>query len=1045
MKEKKQFSVLEEVTDKLKKSKFFDSLVSDLRRNGRVHIKPAGRLLNEILATALQQEGFSPAIFISQDEDEMLFLKQEIVNLSGKKTGLFYCFSDELSTDLDEIEERILTLNGIISENLKFIVTNPEALSLHIPSIDVFTRNKMDFENGKHFDFSFLMNKLAEMGFSRVQTVGEIGEFSIRGNIVDIFGFGMEYPKRIEFSGNKIMSLRAFDTFTQRTVNKEKKFSLLPMKENLGECPHNTILDYLPKSTVLIYSELIFLTDDYAPIPGLGNKYQIVLSNEGIDSGIRRPPEFHANLSMFKEYLKEIKGNRVYVLSESVEETRRCKYLLGEDFPEISFLTLNLGEGLQLAEWSIYLFTDKEIFGKGFHPKTLAKEEVSFKPEMVSELTQGDYVVHEDYGVSIFESMAKIEYKGQLTECLKLKYGGGDILYVPIGAMSKVSKYNGLDKGTPRLSNLSSIKWENKKKNAKKAIENMTEDLLNLYAERKSIKGYAFSVDTIWQKELEASFPYEETKDQLKAIGDIKNDMESPRPMDRLICGEVGYGKTEVAIRAALKAVMDSKQVILLSPTTILCEQHYNTFRERLRKFPIVIKMLSRFVKRGEEKEIIKNIASGKVDIIIGTHKLLGKNIVFNNPGLLIIDEEHRFGVTQKEKIKKRRKSLDVLSMSATPIPRTLQFSLLDIRDFSTIETPPKGRLSVTTRIIHWRSELVREVIRNEIKRGGQVFFVHNRVFELPSLTRRLERLVPEAVISVTHGRMQSSAIEERMSDFLNGKTNLLVTTTIIESGLDIANTNTIIINRADTFGLAQLHQLRGRVGRSNRKGYCYLVIPRSISDEARKRLSTIYNHSHLGSGLALAMNDLKIRGAGNLLGEKQHGHISNIGYDLYMKLLQETADRIKGIKTPKKVITEIYSNLPAYLPTSYVEDENSRIDIYRKLSSCATLTYIEEIDQELKDRFGPPPLEVQTLLTLTKIKVLCREKGMRKISLKEDSMELFFSKNRFPSKKNIENLFRNVTKKFFINYSEGDFRIGFNTSRKKNLSDVKKVLHFLD
>ncbi len=1044
MKKKNPGNILKEINGKFKKSSFFIETIDRLRKDKNVYIKNAGRLFTEILSIATYEEGFCPIVLLSQNEDEMPFLKEEITNLSHKKTGLFCSFSDKSAFDMDEIEERILTLNQILSEKLKFIVTNPGALSLHIPPKNILSRNRMNFEKDKQFDFSFLVSKLTEMGFNRVHTVGEVGEFSIRGNIVDIFGFGMEHPRRIEFLDNRIISLRLFDTFSQRTIKKETEFSLLPMKLNFADSEHSTILNYLPETSVFIYSELLFLSDQDVETPELKNRYQIILSNEGKNSEIRQPPEFRGNLPLVKNYFDKIKSNTVYILSESDEETDRCEQLFSEDFPDIVFLTLNLREGLELPELSTYLITDKDIFGKGFHPKVLAKREITLKPEVKSALTQQDYVVHEDYGIGIFENIAKIEYKSQLTECLRLKYEGGDILYVPIGAMSKVSKYIGLNKGNPKLSNLSSIRWEKKKKSARKAIREMTEELLNLYAERKSVEGFAFSTDTIWQKELEASFQYEETEDQLKVINDIKTDMESQKPMDRLICGEVGYGKTELAVRASFKAVMDSKQVILLSPTTVLCEQHYNTFRERLKQFPVVIKMLSRFVGRTQQKEIIRDIIAGKADIVIGTHKLLNKDIIFNNPGLLIIDEEHRFGVAQKEKITKRKKDLDVLSMSATPIPRTLQFSLLNIRDFSTIETPPKGRLSVTTKIVRWKSDLIRKVILSEFRRAGQVFFVHNRIDEISSLLRRLENLIPEAKIAVTHGRMQASIIEKRMSDFLNGRANLLITTTIIESGLDIPNANTIIINRADNYGLAQLHQLRGRVGRSNRRAYCYLVIPNSITQEARKRLSSVYNHSHLGSGLALAMSDLEIRGAGNLLGEKQHGHICNIGYDLYMKLLQETIQKTRGIKDTEKPATEIYSNLPAFLPTSYAEDEKSRIDIYRRLSACDT-TAIQQIREELEDRFGKPPFEVQTLLMLTTVKALCSVKYIKKVIVQQNSMELFFSKNRFPSKKNIQSLFENVSRKFFIDYSEGDFKIGFNTSLKKFVSDVKKVLHFLD
>ncbi len=1032
-----------EVLSKFKKSLFLKRVLERLKKKKCVFIKPSGKLFTEILAIVIQEKGFFPVVFISSNEDEMFFVREEIRNISLNETGIFYSFKNGISPTMDEIEERLLTLNGILSGQMKFIITNLEGLALNIPSDKIFKENKITFFNNQKLDFSSLNEKLNKMGFNRVYTVGEVGEYSVRGNIIDIYGFGMDFPKRIEFFGDEITSLRSFNTFTQRTVKTEAKFVLLPITEELNGTNKKTILNYIPDTSVFIFSEFIFLDDVYQQIPDLKNKNQIILSNDGMDSGIHKPPEFHGNLSLFKEYLSKLKSKRVFITSESDEEKKRCEYLFEEEFPTLTFDTLNIGEGLESEEWSISIITDKEIFGKGFHPRMIKKSELSFKPENLSELKPGDYVVHTDYGIGNFETIRKIEHRDQLTECLLIRYKEGDILYVPISAMSKVSKYIGLDKGAPKLSDLSNMRWEKKKKSARKAIEEMTKDLIKLYAEREVIQGFGFSKDTVWQKELEASFPFEETEDQLKAIKDIKNDMESHRPMDRLVCGEVGYGKTEVAIRAAFKTTMDSKQTILLAPTTVLCEQHYNTFRERLTNFPIRIEMLSRFVEKRIQKEIIKDIKSGKVDIIIGTHRLLSKEIEFFDPGLFIIDEEHRFGVAQKEKLKKKREKMDVLSMSATPIPRTLHFSLLNIRDFSTIETPPKGRLSVITRIIHWNSKLIREIVLNETRRGGQVFFVHNRIQDLRSLATRIKCIVPEARLTVTHGRMKSSIIEERMLDFLSGRSNILVTTSIIESGLDIPNANTIIINRADTYGLAQLHQLRGRVGRSNRRAYCYLVVPREITREARKRLSTIYTHSHLGSGLALAMKDLEIRGAGNLLGKKQHGHITNIGYDLYMKLLQETISELRGKKTSEHSIPELYSNLAAYFPSSYVEDEKSRIDLYKRISSANTFDNLNEIEDELKDRFGKPPEEAETLLQLMKIKVICSEKNIKKVSVSQDYLELSFEKKRFPSKKSIENLIKKVNKKFFIDYSGEHFKIRFKTELKKIHSDVKKVLHF--
>jgi transcription-repair coupling factor (superfamily II helicase) len=1037
-------TTLLEVFNLIAKSDITVRVSRTLATGASATIKPAGRLFLELLAVHLSNEGNSPVVFILHDEDEMLFMREELKAITGTEVGFFYSFADEESFSMDEVEQRLLALERILSKSLSFIITNPEGLSYPIPTESMYRQYTIQFQERETLDFTSLAERLSTMGFSRVATVGEIGEFSVRGSIVDIYGYGMDYPHRIEFQGDEVISIRSFDPFTQRTRATTNQCKVLPIVDQFGEGETRTLLNYLSPQTLFVYSELLFLDYQADRIPDLGGRRQLVLSNDGLVSEFQKPMEFYGDLPRLKTYLGTIEKDVVVVCCESDEERARSEFLLADEFPGIAFVTFNIGEGIESHKGAIHILTDKELFGKGFHPQKVRKSELTFRPEDLSELKPGDFVVHEDYGIAVFERIGSLEHEQQKTECLVLRYAGGDMLYVPIGAMGRVSKYIGLDRGTPRLSSLSSMKWERKKRNARKALADMTEDLLRLYAVRSTAKGFPFSPDTVWQKELEVSFPYEETNDQLQVIREIKRDMESSLPMDRLVCGEVGYGKTEVAIRAAFKAAMDSKQVILLAPTTVLAEQHYHTFTQRMKGFPLRVAMLSRFVKRNKQKEIMSKIASGDVDIVIGTHRLLGSDIAFHDPGLLIIDEEHRFGVAQKEKLKKKRKEMDVLSMSATPIPRTLQFSLLSIRDFSIIETAPKGRLSVTTRIIHFASEFIRGIILDEIRRGGQVFFVHNRIQSLEAIASRIRRLVPEAHIAVTHGGMRSEVIEQRMLDFLSCKSNVLVTTSIIESGLDIPNANTIIIDRADTYGIAQLHQLRGRVGRSNRKAYCYLIVPHRISHEASKRLSTIYTHSHLGSGLALAMKDLEIRGAGNLLGRKQHGHIVSIGYDLYMKLLQETVQGLKGERKPKEIIPEVFASIDAYLPREYIEDESARVDIYRRLSSVQRIEAIAEIRDELQDRFGALPREAQMLLLIAHIKMLCTGMGITRVSIHTDHMELWFAQDRFPTKKSLETMVRELDKHFFMDYSEGFFRLRFDTELKKIMEDLKKVLQFL-
>jgi transcription-repair coupling factor (superfamily II helicase) len=1024
-------------------STVFEQVRHELRDAQSVFIKPAGRLFLELLAVSLSNEFNAPVVFILEDEDEMLFMREELRTITGREIGFFYSFAEEDAFSLEEVEDRLLAIDRTLTGSLTFIVTNPEGLSYPIPLESVYRQHTIELNKHESMGFTSLVEKLISMGFTRVATVGEIGEFSVRGSIIDIYGYGMQYPHRAEFQGDEVISIRSFDPFSQRTRSTEHRCKVIPISDQLGGDTTDSILSYLPPQTVFVYSELLFLADNKAELPALKGRRQLVISNEGLDPGFRAPKEFHGDLTRLKAYLRTIERDAVTICCESDEERDRCEFLITEEFPSVAIATLNIGEGIESDSPPVHIITDKEIFGKGFHPRKVKKKELTFRPENLSELKPGDFVVHEDYGIAIFERIDSLQHQGQNTECLILRYAGKDTLYVPIGAMGRVSKYIGLDRALPQLSNLKSMKWERKKKSARKALADMTEELLELYAAREEARGFRFSPDTIWQKELEARFAYEETEDQLKVINEIKEDMESPRPMDRLVCGEVGYGKTEVAIRAAFKAAMDSKQVIFLAPTTVLCEQHFNTFKVRVQGFPLRVAMLSRFVKRSDQKRIIADIAAGTVDIVIGTHRLLGNDITFRDPGLLIIDEEHRFGVAQKERLKKKRQEMDVLSMSATPIPRTLQFSLLSIRDFSVIETPPSGRLSVTTRIIHFASELIRGIILDEIRRGGQVFFVHNRIQSLKSTASRIQRLVPEARIAVTHGRMRTEHIEQRMVDFLALRSNVLITTSIIESGLDIPNANTIIIDRADTYGLAQLHQLRGRVGRSNRQAYCYLIVPQRVSREARKRLSTIYTHSHLGSGLALAMKDLEIRGAGNLLGRKQHGHITSIGYDLYMKLLQEAVHALKGDKGPKALVPEVFSAIDAYLPQSFVEDESARVDIYRRLSSIQRLEQTRRIAEELKDRFGALPREAKMLLLISQIRTLCTGKGIKRVSVHREHMELWFAEDRYPSKKSLEGLVKGIDKQFFMDYSEGFFRLRFNTEIKKIMDDLKKILQF--
>jgi transcription-repair coupling factor (superfamily II helicase) len=662
-----------------------------------------------------------------------------------------------------------------------------------------------------------------------------------------------------------------------------------------------------------------------------------------------------------------------------------------------------------------------------------------------SSLSSGDFVVHIDFGIGRYAGLETLSIDEKKRDCLLLIYKDGDKLYVPVEKFNRIQKYIGKD-GEPNLSKLGSSTWEKTKEKTKEALKEMAEELIQLYAERKAKPGYSFSVDTPWQKELESSFIYEETPDQIEAIEVIKKDMEKPVPMDRLICGDVGYGKTEVALRAAFKCVMDGKQVAVLVPTTILAQQHYTTFSERLKDYPVQVEVLSRFKSPKEQKGIIDSVEKGRIDIIIGTHRLLQKDIQFKELGLLIIDEEQRFGVTHKEKLKKFKKSVDVLTLTATPIPRTLQLSLFGAKDMSIINTPPKDRLPIQTSISRFDKELIAEAILREADRGGQVYFVHNRVESINSIYDLLRKLLPELRLAVAHGQMEEKVLEKIMLQFLEGKYDCLLCTNIIESGLDLPNVNTILINRADRFGLAELYQLKGRVGRSNRKAYAYLLVPDfgDLTPQARKRLSAIQQYTQLGSGFYLALRDLEIRGAGNILGPQQHGFIEEIGFDLYCRLLDEAVKEIKGEEIKKIKETKLEIDLDLFLSPEYIEDSQLRMEIYKKLSEIKKKEEVDNLKIELQDRFGPLPREAQELLEVSEIKLLSQAKEISRLSLRGDRLRIEFDPDKKVGKEEIRKYREELTYPMEF-FAEENLRMELSLEPAENrLEQTKKVLQKL-
>ncbi|OGC78802.1 MAG: transcription-repair coupling factor, partial [candidate division Zixibacteria bacterium RBG_16_40_9] len=717
---------------------------------------------------------------------------------------------------------------------------------------------------------------------------------------------------------------------------------------------------------------------------------------------------FNSNLELLKDSLEDFKskGFGTIIACDNVGQKQRLEELLGQAASHV-FCDIGLLEsGFIFPEINLAVLTDHQIFTRYLHRYKPPKFKEGIALSSYKSLTPGDYVVHIDFGIGKYYGLETLKVDGRKKEFLLLYYLNNDKLFVPLEEFNRVQKYVGKD-GAPPLTRLGGPGWDKIKAQTKKGIKEIAQDLLKLYAERKTRPGFPYSADTVWQKQLEDSFIYQETEDQLKTIADVKADLEKPNPMDRLVCGDVGYGKTEVAIRAAFKVVLEGKQVAVLVPTTVLAFQHLNSFSERLRDFPVRIEMLSRFKTKKEQKAILEDLKAGKADIVIGTHRLLQKDVIFKELGLVIIDEEHRFGVVAKEKLKQLRHLVDALTLTATPIPRTMQLSLIGARDLSLINTPPKNRLPIQTEIIYFDENKIGEAITRELLRGGQVYFVHNRIQSIEQVCQLLKSMIPDLKIAIAHGQLPEKKLEQIMTDFYHQKYNCLLSTAIIESGLDIPTVNTIIINRAEHFGLADLYQLRGRVGRSYHKAYAYLIVPSfsSLNETARKRLKAIQQFSQLGSNFHLALKDLEIRGAGNLLGSKQHGFLEKVGVDMYFKLLEETIQELKGEKITPPLEVKVESELDIYIPTEFISDESTRIEIYTKLAQINNLSQLEELKTELQDRFGKLTIEVENLLNVTELKVLAKERLIEKVALKKDNLELEFAETKRFSRIELERI----------------------------------------
>ena len=898
------------------------------------------------------------------------------------------------------------------------VVTYPSAIEEGIPEASSIKESLLNLSTGDEISHDAIVDSLFESGFERVDFVAEPGQFAIRGAIVDIFSYSYNDPFRISFFGDEIDSINIFDCNTQLSKEKVERAEIYPdLSSYESEEKLISIIDILPADTLVwldssdMYKEKSF----FERMMKFRRIYmEIPLSRQDEDNvrfSIAPQPSFNKNFELLTEDIRKHleNGYRVRIYGEKESQLERLKAILSQNgaiLPEF-ISRCNIHNGFIDNEDKVCCYTDHEIFDR-FHRVTIRRTVEKSEQLTINDLTSfaiGDYIVHIDYGVGIFGGLVRMkDDRGRMHEVVKLTYKDNDVVFVSVHALHKISRYKSKDSEPPKIHKLGSKAWQNLKASTKSKVKDIAKDLIQLYAKRKSARGFAFSADTFMQQELESSFMYEDTPDQEKAVYAVKRDMEDDCPMDRLVCGDVGFGKTEVAVRAAFKAVADSKQVAVLVPTTILALQHFKTFQSRLKDFPCNIDYVSRLRTAKEVSEIQKKLKSGALDIVIGTHKLIGKGFEFKDLGLLIIDEEQKFGVSAKEKLRQLKASVDTLTLTATPIPRTLQFSLLGARDLSIINTPPPNRIPVQTEIMLFDHDEVKKLINYELNRGGQIFFVHNRVEELQSIHDILHRLVPDMRICVAHGQMEAKTLENKILDFMAGDYDMLLCTTIIENGLDIPNANTIIINQAQNIGLSDLHQLRGRVGRSNKRAFCYLMVPPlvSITEDARRRLKAIESFSDLGSGFNIAMQDLDIRGAGNLLGAEQSGFITDMGFETYQKILAEAMEELgmeTGITTRSTddgFVSDctIETDQLALIPDSYIDMTAEKIRIYKELDSLNSDKEMEAMKSRLADRFGPIPEELLRLFDIVRIRQLGQKLGFEKIIIKNGVMIAFFISN---------------------------------------------------
>lgn len=1031
-------------------------LVND-EKEKNISLKGLNGSATGMTIASLFEKGCGNFICMLNDLEEAGYFYNDLKQLSGNDSIYFFPSAYRRGIKYGHIDPaneilRTEVLSILQSPTDRFvIVTYPDAVAEKVARQEILQENTVQVKVGDRLDILEVSNKLDQCGFEPVDYVYEPGQYALRGSILDVFSFSYKYPYRIDFFGDEVETIRTFDVESQLSKEKLDRVyivSQISKKNATGDC----LLEALPKDTILVAEDINWCKER---IGSIWNEEPVIADEESFASAdmmhaklvhwedfmhaalelkwiqigphtagdvkasltfeTEAQPIFHKNFDLvsqsFRQFLDQ--GYKLYILSDVEKQAKRIEAIFEDRKEEIPFTAVNktIHAGFADKKLKICCFTDHQLFDR-FHKYSLKSDKarsgkLTLSIKELNQFTPGDYIVHIDHGIGQFGGLVRMDVNGKVQEAVKLIYQNHDAIFVSIHSLHKLSKYKGKDGEAPKLSKLGTGAWEKMKERTKKKVKDIARDLILLYSKRRQEKGFSYSPDSFLQQELEASFIYEDTPDQMKATAEVKSDMESPRPMDRLICGDVGFGKTEVAMRAAFKAVTDNKQVAVLVPTTVLAFQHYQTFKERLKEFPCKIDYISRARTSTQIRQILKELKSGEVNILIGTHRIVGKDVEFKDLGLLIIDEEQKFGVTVKEKLRQLKTNVDTLTMTATPIPRTLQFSLMGARDLSNITTPPPNRYPVQTEVERFNPDIIREAINFELSRNGQVFFINNRIQNIYEIEALIRREVPDARICVAHGQMEANELEKKILDFVNYEYDVLVATSIIESGIDVPNANTIIINNAQQFGLSDLHQLRGRVGRSNRKAFCYLLSPplTSLTPEARRRLQAIESFSELGSGMHIAMQDLDIRGAGNMLGAEQSGFIADLGYEAYQKILEEAVDELKTDEFSDLYTTAdgqqadgenfvretfIESDLETMFPPTYIPNDSERITIYRELDNMEEEKDIQKFITRLEDRFGKIPPEGMELIRIVRLRRMARTLGIEKVILKMGQMHLY-------------------------------------------------------